>query len=334
MRSEILRQLQSDYEQRRMNNMQEERRRLDAAIRKCPEINMWLDERQNLIFSGMRGILGGTAVAEDIPARMQVINDRIALLLKENGFPEDWLDPVYQCRECRDTGYVGEPVREMCQCMRRAFYRRLYREVGLNEQSEQSFQTFDLSVFPEKEIVLEERDEAGTVTKEAQGYTQRENMQVIRSICEEYAEQYPDARTKDMLLMGQSGLGKTFLMHAMARRLLERGLNVVMISAYRFLEMARKAYFSAQSSVLDDLMNADVLLIDDLGSEPLMENITIVQFFNLINERQSSGRGTVLSTNLTEKELRERYTERIASRLLDASQCELLIFRGDDVRRQ
>ena len=117
MRSEILRQLQSDYEQRRMNNMQEERRRLDAAIRKCPEIDMWLDERQNLIFSGMRGILGGTAVAEDIPARMQVINDRIALLLRENGFPEDWLDPVYQCRECRDMGYVGEPVREMCSSM-------------------------------------------------------------------------------------------------------------------------------------------------------------------------------------------------------------------------
>lgn len=321
MRSEILRQLQSDYEQRRMNNMQEERRRLDAAIRKCPELDTWLDERQNLIFSGMRGILGGTAVAEDIPARMQVINDRIALLLKENGFPEDWLDPVYQCRECRDMGYVGEPVREMCQCMRRAFYGRLYREVGLNEQSEQSFRTFDLSVFPER------------IIPEMQ-CTQRESMQVIRSICEEYAEQYPNARTNDMLLMGQSGLGKTFLMHAMARRLLERGMNVVMISAYRFLELARKAYFSAQSSVLDDLMEADVLLIDDLGSEPLMENITIVQFFNLINERQSSGRGTVLSTNLTEKELRERYTERIASRLLDANQCELLIFRGDDVRRQ
>lgn len=320
MRSEILRQLQSEYEQRRMTNMQEENRRLAAATAKCPELNTWLTERENLIYGSMRGILSGAAAAEDLPARMQVINDRIAMLLKENGFAEDWLDPVYQCRECRDTGYAGEPVREMCACMRRAFYGRLYRSVGLNEQEEQSFGTFDLNIFPEKELP-------------GLGCTQRDSMRVIRSICEEYAEQYPDAHTNDMLLMGQSGLGKTFLMHAIARRLLERGLNVVMVSAYRFLELARKAYFSAQTSVLDDLMEADVLLIDDLGSEPLMENITIVQFFNLINERQSMGRGTVLSTNLTEKELRERYTERIASRLLDPRQCELLIFRGDDVRR-
>ena len=133
--------------------------------------------------------------------------------------------------------------------------------------------------------------------------------------------------------MGQSGLGKTFLMHAIARRLLDRGFNVLMISAYRFLELARKAYFSASTELLSSLIETDVLLIDDLGSEPLMENITIVQLFNLINERQTAGRGTVLSTNLTAKELRERYTERITSRLLDPRQCGLLLFQGDDVRR-
>ena len=130
------------------------------------------------------------------------------------------------------------------------------------------------------------------------------------------------------------GLGKTFLMHAMAKRLLDRGLNVLMLSAYRFLDLARKAYFSHDGGEMDTLMETDVLMLDDLGSEPLMENITIVQLFNLINERQTAGRGTVLSTNLTVGELQARYTERIVSRLMDPRQCTLLQFMGSDIRRR
>lgn len=82
----------------------------------------------------MRGILNGKAAADDLPARMDVMNKRIADLLRQSGFPADYLDPVYRCKQCRDTGYVGEPIREMCPCLRSAFYARLYREVGLGER--------------------------------------------------------------------------------------------------------------------------------------------------------------------------------------------------------
>ena len=319
MRSEILRRLQSEYEQRRMINMNEETRRRDELTQRCPELAQWLDEREGMIYRSLRGILDGSAAYEDLPKRMEVANNRIRSLLEQQGYPADWLDPIYQCPKCRDTGYVGEPVRELCSCMRNAFYERLYREVGLNELEEQSFDTFSLDIFPESPVPM--------------GCTQRQSMEINRGIAQTYAERYPHAKTSDLLLMGQSGLGKTFLMHAIARRLLERGFNVLMISAYRFLELARKAYFSASSDLMSNLMDTDVLLVDDLGSEPLMENITIVQLFNLINERQTAGKGTIFSTNLTEKELRERYTERIASRLLDPRQCGLLLFQGEDVRR-
>ena len=156
-------------------------------------------------------------------------------------------------------------------------------------------------------------------------------MDMLRHQCEQYAEKYPSAATMDLLLMGQSGLGKTYLMHAIAKRLLERGFNVMMISAYRFLDV--RAYFSGKQEEMDTLMDTDVLMIDDMGVEPLMENITIVQWFNLINERQLRDKGTVISTNLNVEELRRRYTERITSRLLDGKQCMLLQFLGDDVRR-
>ena len=113
MRNEILRQLQSEYEQQRMNNMQEENARRMHAEQLCPELGALLDERQALIYRGLRGILGGTAQAEDLPLRMQVMNDRIASLLRQNDLPADYLEPVYRCRRCHDTGYVGETVREM-----------------------------------------------------------------------------------------------------------------------------------------------------------------------------------------------------------------------------
>ena len=75
-----------------------------------------------------------------------------------------------------------------------------------------------------------------------------------------------------------------------------------------------------------------LLLIDDLGTEPLMENITVTQLFNLLNERQNAKRHTVISTNLSVLELKARYTERITSRLLDETSCKLVKFIGEDIR--
>ena len=320
MRNAILRELQAEYDQQRMRNDQENQRRLAEATGKCPEIAALMDERQSMIFAGLRGILDGRAQGDELPKRMDVMNTRIAQLLRQHGYEEDYLEPVYRCAKCKDTGYVGEPVKEMCECLRSAFYARLYQQVGLGEKARQTFDSFDLNVFPDKKV-------------EGQPFTQRQLMDMIREQCRMWAEQYPKAQTSDMLLMGPSGLGKTFLMHAMAKRLLDRGFNVLMMSAYRFLDVARKAYFSGQMTELDSIMEADVLLLDDLGSEPLMENITIVQLFNLINERQTAGRGTVISTNLNVRELRERYTERIASRLTDKRQCTQVVFMGEDIRR-
>ena len=321
MRKAIMQELLTEYEAQRQRNHMQELEQREKAIAACPEIGDLLTARQEMIFAGLRGILGGQGAAADIPARMDVMNKRLNSLLKQHGFPETYLDPVYRCARCEDTGYVGEPIREQCECLRTAFYTRLYRQVGLGENAEQSFDRFNLDLFSPE-------------TLPGKSYSQRDVMRVFRQKCSEWANAYPAVPARDMLMMGQSGLGKTYLMHAMAKVLLQRGLSVMLISAYRFLDIARKAYLSGDTTEMNALIDVDVLMIDDMGSEPLMENITIVQWFNLINERQQRGRGTVISTNLMEDELRRRYTERIASRLLsNPGQCMLLQFLGDDVRR-
>ncbi len=321
MRNTILQELHAEYEQRRAENERENAQRRMQAEAACPEIGQLLEDRQNLILGTLLGILNGSAAAEDIPAKMDVLNRRIASLLKAQGFPENYLDPVCRCPICQDDGYVGEPIRERCECFNQAFYRRMYKRMGLSESTEQTFDTFDQTLFSDEKLP-------------GKGYSQRELMNAIQKTCRQYAEHYPDVPVKNLLLMGQSGLGKTFLMHAMAKQLIRRGVNVLLISAYKFHEIARKAYMTGVGEELETLMAADVLMIDDMGAEPLMENITIVQWFNLINERQLAGRGTVISTNLMEDELRRRYTERIASRLMNNMQCRLIQFAGEDVRRR
>lgn len=329
MRNEILRELLAEYDQLQQANYQEELRRRQVVGARAPQILSMLDERQRLISDSIRSIIerqmgkqpkGPVIAPEELPDRMALVNQRIEALLGQNGFPADYLDPIYRCKACRDTGYTGEPVREMCSCLRGRLFQRLYGEIGLNEAAEQSFECFDLNVFPEELLP-------------GRTYSQRQLMARAREVCEQWADNYPNVQTRNILLMGQSGLGKTYLMHAMARRLLERGHEVLIMSAYRFLELARNAYFTNNPADIQALAEAEVLMIDDMGTEPLMENITIIQWFNLINERQTRGRGTVISTNLHIDELRERYTERIASRLLDNRQCQLIQLVGEDVRR-
>ena len=77
MRNEILRQLQSEYEQRRMANMAEETRRRAEAVARCPELATWLEERENMLIRSLRGILDGTSAYDDLPSRMELANSRI-----------------------------------------------------------------------------------------------------------------------------------------------------------------------------------------------------------------------------------------------------------------
>ena len=125
-------------------------------------------------------------------------------------------------------------------------------------------------------------------------------------------------------------------MHSIGHFILDRNpqAKVLYVTSETFTnELINSIQNNKNEEFRNKYRNIDVLMIDDMGVEPLMENITIVQWFNLINERQLRGKGTVISTNLNVEELRRRYTERITSRLMDGKQCMLLQFLGDDVRR-
>ncbi|MBP3646566.1 MAG: ATP-binding protein [Clostridia bacterium] len=319
---QILLQLHQEYARRREDNMILFEQRQDEACQRCPGLRELLSARHASVMAGVRATLltarKDASRASGLASQMADMNRRITEKLKEGGLPENYLQPVYTCPACRDEGYIYDPSRRMCDCLKKAFNRRLLEESGLAGDAH-TFESFDETLFSD------EPDE--------RGLSQRKAAVAIRNACLQYADSFPETPVRDLLLMGKSGLGKTFLLQCIAHRVAQRGFLPTYTSAYRLFELARKAYIENDSEILAPMMEAPLLLIDDLGTEPLMNNITVTQLFNLLNERQMAGRHTVISTNLTMSEMQERYTERITSRFLDATGCRRLLFIGGDIRR-
>ena len=318
MREDILKEVLREKQDQQARNEAIAASRAREIREKYPDIAELIRQRQELIQAGILGTLRGEAAAEDLPERMDQASGEIRQALQDKGYPADYLAPIYDCPLCQDTGYIGDRIKEKCSCVRKSYQAKLRAAIGLPEGGDETFEGFRMDIF---------RDEKRPGAR----LSQREAMGIVRKACETWADQYPDQQPRDLILAGKSGLGKTFLLHAMANRLIEREKNVLLISAYSFLEIARRSYFENDGQ-LEELIGTEILMLDDLGSEPMMQNITIEQLFNLINERQRRNLPTVISTNLNQEELRGRYSERIASRLTDRRNCLYLPLEGQDIR--
>lgn len=322
-RDQLVLALQQEYAHRREDNLRRFEEKTDAACERCPGLRELLNTRHSMVMRGVRtGILNAgkaTTANAELPSAMANINERIAQALRAGGLDKDYLQPVYTCALCRDEGYTYTPSRRMCSCMAGELNRRMLAELGLSD-GRQTFENFDESLF--------------SAEADARGASQLQLALLAKRVCMAYADSFPATETRNLLITGKSGLGKTFMLHAIAHRLVERGVMPAYTSAYHMLEVARRAYMENNSDYMAGMMAAPLLLIDDLGTEPLMQNITVTQLFNLLNERQLAARHTVISTNLDMSELKERYTERITSRLMDASAWRKLTLVGDDVRKR
>ena len=324
-RENVTREALSALEAQRAANLVEEKRRRAEAEEKSPAISALLAKRQRLFFGGMRGAFASPdkarEISQNMQAEMELINAQLRTALCACDLPEDYLQPVYRCKECRDTGYVGEPVHEMCACLKRAVMNRLYQAEGLQGLERENFSVFDESIFPDEPI-------------EGRKTSQRAFIKKCRQFCEEYADTFAAGEGKGLLLCGRSGLGKTFLMNCVAQRVLERGYSVVVISAYKLIEAMRRYQFGEDSGEqVQDMLACDLLCIDDLGSEPMLRGVTVSSLYHIINERRNANRSTVITTNLDSDLLYEKYDDRIAARLTDPSRMKVIPFVGTDVRR-
>ena len=322
-RSEHIQALLEEYARQRAAEEDAREKRVAEACEKQPKIARLREESASLALGAMRSILEQrtaderAAIARDMKARGQAINAEIRALLREAGIPEDALELHWRCPVCRDTGYVGEAPARFCECFERRLRLRQYEDGSMAGVDEQNFDRFDPSFIPE---------EGG----------QRSLTLGARNLCEQYANAYPDTDRRGILLCGEGGLGKTFLLNCIFERVTSRGFSAVRITAFRMFEAMRQQHVGNDEKYdgFSTLIDAPLLLIDDLGTEPMMRNITVEYLFTLLNERAAGKRHTVVATNLSPTQIKERYGERVASRLLDKTGFKIVQMKGKDLRQQ
>lgn len=321
-RSEHIHALLEEYARQRAINEDGLNFRIRQVCSIEPRIAQLREESATLALGTMRSILSyqtqeeRVAAAEAMRKRGQEINAEIRDLIKKHGLNENVLKMQYRCALCKDTGYVGDAPARFCDCFETQLRLRQHEDGTMAGLDEQNFARFDENFIPE-----------------ADG--QRAQMLLARKMCEDYADTFPKTKFRNLLLTGTGGLGKTFLLNCIFERVVARGFSAVRITSFRMFEAMRQQHVGNDENYtgFSSLIEAPLLLIDDLGTEPMMRNITVEYLFTLLNERAAAKRHTVIATNLTPLQLQERYGERVASRLLDKTCCAPVLLKGKDLRK-
>ena len=302
--------VKEQLETRRENAMREAEAR-DAELRiESPEIRQIDSE-----LTGTGLLLFKTACAG---GDLTAIKERNTALVKKRrevlvslGYPEDYSEIKYSCPKCCDTGYVGQKI---CSCFREALIKENIRSSGIGNLIEkQSFDNFDLSIY---------EDDA---TKKEMAHNLKE--------AKKYADEF-SRDSKNLLLIGTTGTGKTHLTTAIAKTVIENGFEVLYDSAQNIVaafEYDRfKSGYGQYEARGEKYLECELLILDDLGTE-FSNQFTVSCIYNLLNTRLNTGLPTIISTNLGAGELLSRYEDRIYSRIL-GQDTVVLRFLGKDKR--
>lgn len=262
----------------------------------------------------MSVVSNGKESAEEALARVRqrnaVLMEERAKLLLEAGYPEDYTDVHYDCEKCGDSGYVDGKT---CECMKRELIMAGYETSGLGRLiATQSFENFSLDYYKI-------------------GGANYDNMKFYYSSLRNFANSFSDDTYKNFLLIGGTGLGKTHLSTSVAKTVIEKGFDVLYVSAIdMFADFEQKQFGNGEDNTRR-YFDCDLLIIDDLGTE-LTNQFTVSCLYNVINSRINTARSTFINTNLSKKEIETKYAERITSRLF--GEYYPLVFTGTDIRKQ
>lgn len=310
-----------DYDAKQTENRHDLIRRREKVYAAIPVLSE-LDERiaSGSVEAAKLALSGDDAAIENNRRMIELTISQKKQLIRQAGFPEDVLSMRYHCDNCKDTGFVDG---EMCYCFKQAIIDRFYMDPGRKEILErENFSTFDESYYSDEAI------------DETTGDTYREIARDAYRKAYSYVQNFPTNK-RNLLLTGSTGVGKTFLSNCIAKALMVAGYTVLYMSAFRLFEVFENYRFKTgdenRQAVrdFDMILDCDLLIIDDLGSE-VGNTYTWSQLFICMEERQLHAKPIVISTNLNMTEISARYSERIASRLFNNYQYIKLM--GDDIR--
>lgn len=311
-----------EYNKKQLQNRRDQEARIALAEKELPELSQINGEIASLSMKCARRLLEGEAASiDDLKTEIAAYGIHRKALLKNAGFPEDFLEMHYSCPDCKDTGYIGN---EKCHCFRQAAINLLYTQSNLTSILEtENFDHFCFHYYPE------------TMKDRVTGRNARENIQKIVDECLHFVQNF-DMEHDNLLFYGATGVGKTFLTHCIAKKLLDTSHTVLYLTSLQLFDILERNKFrhediSTSNEQIAYMLQSDLLIIDDLGAE-LVNGFTSSQLYYFIEERHINRKSTIISTNLSFQELRDRYSERIFSRFIGFYHFFLII--GDDIRQK
>lgn len=262
------------------------------------------------VSQGKKLLEGNAFALEELKTSLRSLSSMKRQLLTGAGYPENYLEPVYDCPDCKDTGYIDGAK---CHCLKQAVIDLLYAQSGIQDMLEkENFSTLSYDYYQEEDL---------------------KRFQNTVNECRKFIETF-DSDYHNLFFYGTVGTGKSFLSGCIARELIESGHSVVYFSAAGLFEILSRNMFDYKNkenalNFHEDLHSCDLLIIDDLGTE-YTNNVTVSVFFSLLNQRHLGKRSTVISTNLSLEDLRNRYSDRVFSRI--TNQYTICKFTGPDIR--
>ena len=306
------------YDARQLKNRRLERQRLQEAYRKLPRLKEIDAAIGASAVRRARLLLDGDSSAKEaLHAELDTLRREKADLLASLGRPQGYFDSIYDCPDCRDTGYIGN---EKCHCFRQAIIDRVYDQSNIREiLKRENFKAFRFDYYSASQI------------SPLTGLSSLETARKAVATCRHFISDF-DHKPKNLLFYGDTGVGKTFLSNCVAAELLAQGRSVIYFTAFQMFDILSRDVFDRDSDAMEahkNIFDCDLLIIDDLGTE-LSNSFTTSQFFLCINERILRGKSTIISTNLSMSQLLDTYSERTFSRI--TSNYEIVKLFGDDIR--
>ena len=332
MDNSLLKQVLKEYEDKRNQRTLEAEERKKSLLKINPRLAEIEEELSLNSIKTMQAMMLADAKEKDSllsslkktnSTLIKEKNDFLKNLLKDTNY----LYPQFDCKMCKDTGYVTrDGVSSMCSCLKQKIFDIAYNKSNMGNLERENFNNFNIRIFsdkPDKE-------------KYKSDISPRENINIIREKAKTFIENFDNPEEKNLIFTGNTGVGKTFLTNCIANELLKLGKTVLYQTAPVMFDEINDAKFgrdSAKFDLYENILNVDLLIIDDLGTEKITES-KITELFTIINTRLLNQNHkitkTIISTNLNVDELFQIYTTRIGSRL--AGNYRFLRFFGDDLR--
>lgn len=314
--------LLQQYDETQFHNRHLEEKRYQEVLSVVPEIEQ-IDREiaSNGIAYAKMALINKDISTAELETTNRLLIQKKEQLLVAHGFARDYLAPIYTCPDCKDTGFIDG---EKCHCFKQAIIDFLYQQANLgNILNHENFNHFRFDYYADGPV------------DPSLGLTPQENIQRIVKDCQKFIASFENSYD-NILIYGNTGVGKTFLINCIAKELLDMSYTVVYLTSFQLFDILEKHTFSKSMEEKNEadhqfehIFDCDLLIIDDLGTETV-NSFVASQLYQCINERHLNEKSTIISTNLSFDDIKNRYSERVFSRIVSNYKPFKII--GTDIR--